>query len=343
MIKSFVTIMIFGFSTVIGAKSISDQIRDDKLEVVIDYSALIDKKLVSENICNSNYSPTRFNSSGVAIKMLGYAHVYMGAGPGISKFGHLGERFVYCKGSELFDMYYDGIKLTEGSISLFQADYPDASIDYIRSPKAFNSIYYRKIQDPTQVNVYGSDTIRNNRNIYEQWLKISEKEMYELLLRNINRVAAQAKLVSGEEQLPKFRDLSNNCTDQVTEDLKSVQSFRTTFIKDPSSYDTSGPANYVYMTENLNTVVPKSVYLALSEAKVTELLVIYPSQDNTRKILFNKHPFADAIKILEVPAAKINPKFAPDWTEEELKEMEARFDDYQSPLASHFADKITHP
>jgi hypothetical protein len=339
MSKKLIMIMILGFSTVASAKSISEQIKEDGLKVAIDYSATINKQLITENICNSDYTPTRYNSSGVPVKMLGYAHVYMGAGPGISKFGHLGERFVYCRGSELYDMYYDGLKLTEGSFPRFKADYPQASEEYIRSKKALNSIYYRKIPNPTQVNVYGLDTIRTNRNIYEQWLKITESEMYDLLVKNINRVAEQTKLVSEEKQLPKFRDFLNNCTDEVTEDLISVPSLKSVVIEKERTGEGSEFVDQL-LTDTLNTFIPKSIYFALTEAKVTELLVLYPSQDNMRKIYFQNASFEKSIKLLEVPIIKFNPKFAPDWTEEELKQLESKLSDYQSPLAKFFTERV---
>jgi hypothetical protein len=343
MLKNILTISILmtGFSTLASAKSISNQIKEDGLKVAIDYSATINKQLITENICSSSYTATKFNSSGVPIKMLGYAHVYMGAGPGVSKFGHLGERFVYCKGSELHDMYYDGIKLTEASFPLFKADYPDATNEYITSTKALNALYYRKIQNPTQVNVYGSDTIRDNRNIYEQWLKISEKEMYDLLVKNINRVAGQTQLVSQEKQLPRFSDLKNNCTKEVTEDLKSIPTLKSITIESASRNETSESTNYLSLSDYLNTFVPKSVYQALTEAKVTEILVIYPSQDNMRKIFFKDSSFEKSIKLLEVPMINFNPKFAADWTDEELKQLESDLAGYQSPLAKFFKLKVS--
>lgn len=345
MLKKLVTLFIIGFSTVAGAKSILDQIKEDDLKVAIDYSAIINKQLVMEDICQSSYTPTKYNSSGIPVKMLGYAHVYMGAGPNVSKFGHLGERFVYCIGNELQDMYYDGIKLTKEAIPLFESDYPDARKEYINSKKVLNSLYYRKIQNPTQINLYGTDTVRNNRNIYEQWLDINEKEMLDLLVRNINRVAKQALQVAKEEKLAAFRGLLNNCTYEVTEDLQSIPTLKSIKIETVAENNFSDAVmpeskNYVSLSEYLNSVIPKSVYKSLTEGRVTKLLVIYPSQENMRKIFFQKTSFIQSIKLLEVPLMSFNPKFAPNWSQDEINRLTTELADYHSPLAMFFMERI---
>jgi len=341
MIYKIFILIILGFSTIASAKSIIDQINEDDLKVVIDYSAIINKQLITENICHTNYTPTKFNKDGIPVKMLGYANVYMGTGPGISRYGHLGERFVYCIGSELHDMYYDGIKLRKETLPLFHNDYPEASLDYASSNKVLNSLYYRKIQNPTQISVYGNDTVRSNRNIYEQWLKISEKEMLDLLVRNINRVAKQALQISNEENLAPFRGLLNNCTYEVTDDLRSIPTLQSIKIE-ISNPDESGPfvaKDYILLSDSVKSISPRWVYNALTEGHVTKLLVIYPSQDNVRKIFFNKVSFHQSLKILEVHDFNFNPKFAKDWNETELKKLNSLID-YKSPLASFFEREV---
>lgn len=345
MLKKLITFTIIGFSTVTSAKSILSQIKDDKLKVAIDYSAIINKQLVTEDICNTSYMPTKLNSSGTPVKMLGYATVYMGAGPGISRYGHLGERFVYCIGNELHDMYYDGIKLTKEAIPLFESDYPDARKDYINSNKVQNSLYYRKIQNPTQTAVYGADTIANNRNVYEQWLDITENEMYDLLVKNINRVANQSSVVLKEGKLAAFKSLFNNCTYEVTEDLRSVSSLNYVKVEIVTESFTSDSQTYTDVEYRnlggyLDSIAPKTIYNALSAGKVTKLLVIYPSQDNVRKIFFTQNSFENSIAALEVPPFKLNPKFAVDWSEEEIDLLKTNLADYKSPLVQYFMSRI---
>lgn len=341
--KLILIFFLIGFSTFSSAKSISNQIIEDDLKVVIDYSAIINKQLVSEDICNVDYIPTKKNSVGTPVKMLGFANVYMGAGPGISKFGHSGERFVYCIGNQLHDIYYDGIKLTKETFSLFTTDYQNVSLEYTASDKANNSLYYRKIQNPTQMAVYGTDTVQLNRNIYEQWLDLSEEEILSLLIKNIDRRALQDKRVANNEKLAAFSGLLNNCTYQVTDDLLSVPSIQTWKIaykyQDTNKKIITSQV-YKSLSSTLHSVQPKTIFNSLTEAKLTKLLVIYPSQDKTREIFLKETSRDEAIKALEVPDFSFNPKYSLNWSEAELNQLQTELVNYQSPLASFFIKSI---
>lgn len=346
ILKPFAYLIFFGFSlslvTQARASSISRQIEKNDLRVVIDYSAIIDKKLNDEGICNINYTPTKLNSSGTPIKMLGFAHVYMGPGPGSSIHGHLGERFVYCIGEKIFDVYFDGVRLDEKSLELFQLDYPSADQSYVQSAKAMGGLYYRKVINPTKLSLYGMDTVQANRNIYEQWLDISEDEIYDLLLKNIERKKEQAIKISNNGELDRFSGLGNNCTFQVTEDLQSIESFKS--VKVPfkvKRYKSAGyTTRYRTLDNAVKSVQPKYIYQALAQAKITKLLVIYPSQDNMRKVFFNNLSFEDSIKALEVPVFKFKPKYSDDWSRDEKDQLVDQLEDYLSPLARFFKETI---
>jgi hypothetical protein len=334
---TFILIFIFiGFSANLSAKSLINQIKEDRVKVVIDYSAIINKQLIEQDICQNNYTPTKFNTAGEPVKMLGYANVYMGAGPGISKFGHLAERFVYCIGNQLNDIYFDGVKLSKDALPFFTNDYPNASEEYLNSKKVIDAIYYRKLQNPTQVSIYGNDTVLTNRNIYEQWLSLTENEILTLLIKNIERIERQNLLVNEQKELPRFMGLLNNCTYQVTEDLISLPRIKNLLIpkKNNNSKDINDDKELLIIT--LNSVIPKSVYFALTESNLTKLLVIYPSQENMRTIYFNKLSFEKSIKLLEVPTLSLNPKFAQNWNEFELNSLRTELTEYQSPLAKLF-------
>lgn len=329
--------MVIGLNSQAGAKSISDQIKQDGLNVEIDYSAAINKQLITENICQTAYSPTKFNNAGIPIKMLGFAHVYMGAGPGVSKMGHLGERFIYCIGNELEDIYYDGIKAQKENLETILFHHPNATREYILSNKVIGALYIRKIQNPTQMGIYGLDTI--NRNIYEQWLDISENEILNLLIANIKKIEKQRLQISHEKKLPSFNSFINNCTKHVTLDLKSIPTLQKIQIEDGTDDDT-GFKKFNSLGNTLNTVRPKSVYKALSEANITKLLVIYPSVENMRKIYFTNLTTEDAIDLLEVPYYSINPKFSNNWNSEEIIQLENNLRNYKSPLATYLYKKI---
>lgn len=343
---NFIKVIIFslsiGFSTIISAKSFSNQIESFDQNIVVDFSAAINKQIQNENICNTDYKPTKFNKKGVAIKMLGFAYVYFGAGPGMSKFGHSGERIVYCKGNQLYDILYDGMKFDKNLISYFQKKHPKAPKAYINSEKVFDSLYYRKIQNPTKLSHYGLEITITNRNIYEQWLSLTEKEIYDLLLVNINRMKAQKELIQQRKKLPRFSGLFNNCTYQVTEDLQVVPSL----IDAQIDYKVKRLGGRVKMTKQksltktLHSVHPKSVFFSLSKGNITDLLVIYPSQESMREIYFQKLTFEEIIDYLEVPEFNINPQGSEDWSIQEASQIRRDFKDYESPLSEYFKSII---
>lgn len=337
MLKILICFIIFGFSTFLSAKTILNQIKDDQLKVAIDYSAIIDAKYAFEDVCKANYQPTKVNHEGTPIKMLGYAAVYMGSGPGISRYGHAGERFVYCIGEELFDVYYDGVKLTKEVLSDFQIIYPEIDPVYLNSEKVIGAIYYRKILNPTQNLEYGLDTIRANRNIYEQWLKLTENEILSLLQNNIQRINDQDKKVEQKIKLPRFRGILNNCTDEVVSNLQSLERFAAIKIGTNNQIE---PFNEISLKDKLNTFEPKEIYLGLSESSMVDYLVIYPSIDNVRKVLLNEVSQKELYKILEIPHFKLNPKFASNWTDFEIKQINNKLINYKSPLLNYFENRI---
>jgi len=338
----FLSLLCFG--THAGAKTILEQSIEDNVEIKISYAALINSQLRNSDLCKQEYTPTRMNKSGTKpVKMLAYAYVLMGPSSGSGRYGHSGERFIYCIGETLYDVYYDGIKLTEMSTELFKDDYAGTTDKYLNK-KLMGSLYLREIHFPTRNTLYGFDTIFNNRNIYEQWLDITEDEIYSLLEKNISRRNIQSEKVKNQKKLPTFRGLLNNCTYTISMNLQTLPTLQNIKLSYKVQKPRKGPGKmikYKSLTKYLNTVQPKAIFNALGRANITKLLVIYPSQLNTREILNNDLSINEQISLLEVPSYFSKLKRSNQWLDIELEQIQKDFKDYKSPLIEELEQIIS--
>lgn len=184
------------------------------IQLIFDPSIYAQKNVHNWDYCLSNYTPSYLTASGKKIKMLGVAMVYMGPSNGISIFGHLAERFVYCIDDKLFDLAYEYVPNSKESAEIKLT--PDM-------PIALQENYQKAVVVHLMLNpvlAYAQEQNSKNRSIYETWLSIDETSMHKLLVSNVDRLNEQTLKIKNHELLTEYKVMSDNCQKPVLQDLE---------------------------------------------------------------------------------------------------------------------------
>jgi hypothetical protein len=211
------------------------------------------------DICSKPYTPDRTLPSGATIKMLGAALVYMGPSNGQSMFGHVAERFVYCRNEQLFDAVYEYSQpdplMMSTDKSTFEKEYGVTLTD-AEGQNIKKSLYVTITYAPA--NYYLMEQLKVSRTIYEAWLNLDPDAMFKMLSANSDRYQEQVRKIRAHEPLPDYKFFSANCATDVKNDMAII--------------------NPAFLTRtNPLRLGPGSVYNGTVRRGVKKIM-IYPSQ-----------------------------------------------------------------
>lgn len=236
-----------------------------KLE--FDPSSFSDMDLRRYNICARDYKPTKILENGTRMKMLGMAIVYMSPGFQTSQAGHVAERYIYCKDSELVDILFEYTQMTEEELENTKTVYarylPGISDDYLKSLVETIYIKVRSHPGSNRMEGYGFHQLYLNRDIAEVWPKVSENEIYEGLQVSLQHYREQGEKFKNRESFEPYSLLKNNCTHPIRERLNKFGG--------------------EYTIDNLTGFNPIWIFNFLKK-KTADRMIIYPSQRLMRKM-----------------------------------------------------------
>ena len=254
--------------------------------LAFDFTSFVDTSLINYEICKTNYNPTQITRSGHSIKVLGAAVVYMSPGFAASIFGHMGERFIYCRDDEFFDVYFDYTSFIDDDLNDFRARY---AADLGHLPNDYENglhgkFYIKRQMNPATRWVYGFHQANYNRDIFELWLDVEEKEAYRALLSATDRYEGQAARVKQNNKLVDYKIFEQNCTHPILEDSEIMG----------AQYKVSG----------WNALPPGAIYRYLKTKEIARSIV-YPSQRLFRKLRLAQSYESDAFENI-APLSKVS-------------------------------------
>lgn len=257
-------------------------------KVEVDLSSFNGNDLRGLGICEDPYQEDFITATGFQIKMLGAAFVYMGPSNGKSVFGHVGERFVYCRGKVLNDVVFSYAQVERKDVEAkLQQDFnldPKTYTDQEKD-RFSKSLVLERTFDPAVR--YGENQVFKNRNIYEVWFNVDSETQYQMLLTNTQRYLKQIDQLLHHKSLPKYHVFSNNCTGPVKKDLQLI---------DPGFLTKFAPAR----------ALPTFLYSA-AKSRCVDRVVIYPSQRMFR-IMRMKEKNQSVWQEKIVPLSKASPE-----------------------------------
>lgn len=209
--------------------------------LLIDPTSLHSEGLGKYGLCDTNYTPTFSNSRGDRYKMLGYAFVYYAPGFSTSQFGHVGERFLFCKNDELISILYDygpykhNADYEYVAQELYPSFFKDLPEEYRESIQ--NTNFIRRVINPTIQNIvrdtnmhsltdgsiqtrnYGFYQSRNNRDIMEMWLTTTEEQKKQAFQQANQLYKEQTDNLKNQLPLTEYKLFTENCTHALLDRL----------------------------------------------------------------------------------------------------------------------------
>jgi len=238
-----------------------------RTKMEFDATSLTDQSLKKYKICERDYKPTKINSKGKRVKVLGMAIVYMAPGYTTSVAGHVAERYVYCLENKLMDIMFEYTQMTVGELanmkSVYKKHLPKVSEEYIKRQEG--KIYMKVRTNPatTAAEGYGFAQFHTNRDIIEVWPKMEEAQTYEGLQNSLNNYKKQGSDFSQEIDLEDYSLLNNNCTHPIRQRLNELG----------GEYEIN------------NTVGFNPIWIfGFLKKKTAHKVIIYPSQRTLRKM-----------------------------------------------------------
>jgi hypothetical protein len=188
-----------------------------------DFSTFSGKPILGFELCEKRYIPDATTESGHRIKMLGAAIVYFAPGNGQSVFGHVAERFSYCRDSEYFDVVYDYAPFdTRLWNESFERLYGVSLQSFTKKQRKniFDSLFVQLNFDPASF--YADQQVYGDRTIYEAWFKLDGETMYRMMLGNLSRYEDQVARIRAHQPLPEYTIPSDNCLMPVKKDFDFI-------------------------------------------------------------------------------------------------------------------------
>ncbi len=238
-----------------------------RTKMEFDATSLTDQSLKKYKICERDYRPTKINSKGKRVKVLGMAIVYMAPGYTTSVAGHVAERYVYCLENKLMDIMFEYTQMTIGELanmkSVYKKHLHKVSDNYIQRQEG--KIYMKVRTNPatTAAEGYGFAQFHTNRDIIEVWPKMNEDETYTGLQTALNSYKKQGQDFSNEIDLEDYSLLNNNCTHPIRERLNRL-----------------GGEYEINDTVGFNPIW----IFGFLKKKTAHKVIIYPSQRTLRKM-----------------------------------------------------------
>lgn len=161
--------------------------------------------------CSSVYIPDIVTSRGDTLKMISYALVYNEGGKGVTFFGHSMQRFDYCRNNQ-----YISILFSEG-------------------PKVVNgkSVLFSWLVTNVLEN-YKARMFKENRSVYEAFLNLSGRQMYQALMLNAKRYARQSDTLARNLPLAAYNALKNSCVNAYVDTMGKIVPGYMDFAEGPS-------------------------------------------------------------------------------------------------------------
>jgi hypothetical protein len=187
-----------------------------------DFSTLSAGAPQHSRVCDTDYTPDAKTQSGDAIKMLGTALVYFSPNNGVSILGHSGERFVFCRNHEYFDVLYDYYPFRQDDWNGFEARYgvsPKSLTD--ADKKSMAGALFTHVEVDV-ASVYRDAQVNENRTIYEAWLKADGITQFGMMKEHGARYEDQQNRLKSHQPLEPYRLLKNNCATPIKENLVLV-------------------------------------------------------------------------------------------------------------------------
>jgi len=209
-------------------QNFADSVRQKQIDYVgfgpfeLDLLSLSSKTVALNNPCGRGYQADAATQDGVPLKGLGFAVVYMEAGYNTSILGHIGARFIYCRGDQLADVLLEFTQVMDSDLPHFKVQHPDYAegrTDAELTQNLVGKYFVNLTFNPATFELYGLYQQAANRNIFEYWLPVNGAETLRNMRWMMSLYHQQGQQLKDNQTLPNYQLLSKNCLSDLSQHL----------------------------------------------------------------------------------------------------------------------------
>jgi hypothetical protein len=198
--------------------------------------------------------------NGSQLKMISYSLIYNEGGKGMARFGHIMQRFEYCRDGKYFTFVFTQGPLDSEKVRKEAAKEHDLSDgEIVFSPKQKGGVLFSWMLHDLKKDFYRR-TVTENRTLYEVQFDVTPEEMYKALLFNMARQREQKELLLKGELLPRYSAMRNSCNKGFLDTI-----------------------NYLFpgYTDNGIQMLPKKLF-EYSTERLAKRVIVYPRANPKR-------------------------------------------------------------